>query len=139
MSESRNAPPGEDELRPLREWLTEFQGRVRAVDFKGARPLCAPGLVAFGTLVTAAVGLDQVVEAQWRPIWPKIRDFTIRVAECHGAASADQAWVAAPWDSLGVREDGSTFARPGRPTIILERRDGRWVATHTHVSLAPDQ
>lgn len=128
-----------DDLRPLREWLTEFQGRVRAVDFDGARRLCAPGLIAFGTFATAAVGLDEVVEAQWRQVWPKIRDFTIRVAECRGAVSGDQAWVAAPWDSLGVREDGSTFARPGRLTITFERRDGRWLATHTHVSLAPDQ
>ena len=39
--------------------------------------------------------------------------------------------------SLGVKPDGSTFRRPGRCTVALARRDGRWLATHTHFSLFP--
>ncbi len=49
----------------------------------------------------------------------------------------DRAWVAAPGDSLGVRPDGTTFSRPGRLTIAFEKRDGRWLARHTHCSLSP--
>jgi len=43
----------------------------------------------------------------------------------------------APWDSLGVRPDGTTFSQPGRPTTAFEKRDGRWLGRHTHFSLSP--
>ena len=49
-----------------------------------------------------------------------------------GAIAGDHGWVATTWDSLGTRPDGSTFQRPGRATIALVRRDGRWLAVHTH-------
>ena len=128
-----------DELRPIRDWLTTFQGHVRAVDFEAGKAMCAPDMLAFGTYAEMVRDLDRVIEAQWKNIWPDIRDFTIKVAEAHGAVLGNTAWVAAPWDSLGVRADGSTFHRPGRLTMILERRDGRWLATHTHFSLTPQR
>lgn len=134
ISRSVDAP---DPIAPLRAWLTAWQARVRAVDFAGGRRLCAPGLVAFGTRATFVQGLDRVEAEQWRHVWPVIRDFTVRVAEAQGAVAGDHAWVAAPWDSLGVRPDGSTFPRPGRLTIAFRLVDGRWLATHTHFSLAP--
>lgn len=131
-------PVGEpDAIAPLRAWLATWQERVRAVDFAGGRQLCAPELVAFGTRATMVEGLDRVETEQWRHVWPVIRDFTVRVTEAQGAVAGDHAWVAAPWDSLGVRSDGSTFLRPGRLTIAFRRVDGRWLATHTHFSLAP--
>ena len=37
----------------------------------------------------------------------------------------------------GRRDDGSTFERPGRATVILEQRDGALKALHTHFSLVP--
>ncbi len=51
--------------------------------------------------------------------------------------AGDRAWIAAPWTSRGTRADGTTFPRPGRCTIAFERRDGRWLAVHTHFSLTP--
>jgi ketosteroid isomerase-like protein len=45
--------------------------------------------------------------------------------------------VIVPWDSRGRRADGQEFDRPGRATLVLESRGDRWVATHTHFSLAP--
>jgi ketosteroid isomerase-like protein len=138
----RGDPPAagggpDDPLAPLRRWLLELQASVRAVDFDRGRALCATDIVAFGTVAYLVEGLDRVVEQQWGRVWPRIRDFSIRVPEARGGIAGDQAWVAAPWDSLGVRPDGTTFARPGRLTVILERRNGRWLAMHTHFSLAP--
>ena len=49
----------------------------------------------------------------------------------------EHAWVAAPWDSLGTRPEGTTFPRPGRLTIAFVRREGRWLAVTTHFSLTP--
>ncbi len=80
---------------------------------------------------------DRVTEQQWRRVWPNVCDFTIRTDAARGEISGDRAGVAAPGDSLGVRPDGATFSRPGRLTIAFEKRDGRWLARHTHFSLSP--
>ena len=127
----------DDAIAPLREWLRELQVCVRAVDYARGRTLCVPELVAFGTVAEFVRGLDTVMDQQWRRVWPNIRDFTIRADEAIGSVLGDEGWVAAPWDSLGVRADGSTFRRPGRATAAFVHRDGRWLATHTHFSLAP--
>jgi catechol 2,3-dioxygenase-like lactoylglutathione lyase family enzyme/ketosteroid isomerase-like protein len=126
-----------DGLAPLREWLGALQACVRARDFDGGRRLCAPDVIAFGTVADFVEGVDRVMERQWRRVWPNIRDFTIRIDEARGAVREDQAWVAAPWDSQGVRPDGTTFPRPGRLTIAFVRHADRWLAVHTHFSLAP--
>ena len=125
------------ELAPIRAWLTEFAGHVRAVDFESGRAMCAPDLLVFGTYAEMVEGVDHAIEQQWKKIWPTIRNFTIKADQARGVVAGNSAWVAAPWDSLGVRDDGSTFYRPGRLTIIFERRDGRWLARHTHFSLTP--
>lgn len=137
LIEVSNAVERGDPIAPLRAWLRALESRVRAVDFDGGRALCSRDLVAFGTVADFVRGLDRVVVEQWQRVWPNIRDFTIRADEAVGGIRDDQAWVAAPWDSLGVRADGSTFRRPGRLTIAFTRSDGQWLATHTHFSLTP--
>jgi catechol 2,3-dioxygenase-like lactoylglutathione lyase family enzyme/ketosteroid isomerase-like protein len=132
------APEGGDEIAPLREWLRGFAARVRAVDYEGGKTYCAPDMIAFGTYAAMVDGLDAVVEAQWKKIWPTIREFTIRADKARGGIAGNTAWVAAPWDSLGTRADGTTFERPGRLTIVFTRRNGRWLARHTHLSLVPE-
>jgi len=127
----------DDEIAPLREWLTTFAGHVRRVDFEGGRAMCAPDMIAFGTYAGMVERIDDVMDAQWRKIWPTIREFSIRADQARGGMIGDTAWIAAPWDSLGTNADGSTFPRPGRLTIVFTRRDGRWLARHTHFSLVP--
>ena len=126
-----------DDLAPLRDWLRAWQTCVRAVDFAGGRALCAPDIVAFGTVAPFVQGLDVVEKEQWRRVWPVIRDFTLDVDRARGAVAGDRGWIAATWDSLGTLPDGGTFPRPGRCTLAFERRHGRWLATHTHFSLVP--
>jgi catechol 2,3-dioxygenase-like lactoylglutathione lyase family enzyme/ketosteroid isomerase-like protein len=127
-----------DAIAPLRAWLREWEAAVRAVDFTRGRGLCLPTLTAFGTVAPLVEGLDAVEERQWRRVWPSIRDFTIRVGEARGGVSGGTGWVAAWWDSRGTRPDGSTFPRPGRLTVVLERHGRRWLARHTHFSLVPE-
>jgi catechol 2,3-dioxygenase-like lactoylglutathione lyase family enzyme/ketosteroid isomerase-like protein len=134
---SRQLETAADALAPIREWLRQWQACVRAVNFEGGRRLCAPGMIAFGTVAHFVEGVDRVMEQQWRHVWPRIRNFTVRADEARGAVRDDAAWVAAPWDSLGVRPDGTTFPRPGRLTIAFVKSEGRWLATHTHFSLSP--
>ncbi len=71
-------------------------------------------------------------------MWPRIRDFkfeekpTVRVV-------GDVAWIAAAWSSQATGADGQLFTRPGRGTFVLERRNNRWLAVHSHFSLPPSQ
>jgi ketosteroid isomerase-like protein len=126
-----------DAIAPLRDWLREWQARVRAVDFEGGRKMCAPEIVAFGTVAPMAEGIEAVMGAQWHRVWGNIGDFTVHAEQARGAIAGDHGWVATTWDSRGHRPDGSTFHRPGRLTVAFVNRDGRWLATHTHFSLFP--
>ena len=124
-----------DPIAPLREWLRQWTACVRTVDFEAGRKMCAPEIVAFGTVAPFVEGIEDVMAAQWHKVWGNIRDFTMHDDRARGAIAGDHAWVATTWDSLGTRPDGSTFKRPGRATIALVRRDGRWLAVHTHFTL----
>ena len=120
------------------EWLRTFEAACRGRDFAAGRRLFAPDAVAFGTYATAVHGLDNIEREQWRQIGPRIRDFRF---ESNPAASGagDSAWIAATWASEATGPDGATFTRHGRATFNLARRDGHWLAVHSHVSLLPSQ
>ena len=127
---------GNDE-REIRQWLEEFADAVRDVDYELGKTMFGADVVGFGTYASMLVGLEALVEGQWKNIWGVTRGFRFRLDEMHFGVVNDDAWVAVPWDSEGQNPDGSWYERPGRATIILERRDGRWVAIHTHLSLYP--
>jgi ketosteroid isomerase-like protein len=120
------------------EWLSTFEAACRGRDFAAGQRLFAPDAVAFGTYATAVHGLDNIEREQWRQIWPRIQDFRF---EEHPAVTAadDSAWIAATWSSGATAPDGQPFTRHGRATFVLARREGRWLAVHSHVSLLPTQ
>jgi ketosteroid isomerase-like protein len=120
------------------EWLTEMQACVRAVDYARCRAIFAPDVVGFGTKAAVAVGLEALEQDQWRHIWGRIRHFTFVLEELHCARYGDGLWLGCPWTSDGRGADGDWRSRPGRITAVLERRDGVWLAVHTHHSVVPD-
>jgi ketosteroid isomerase-like protein len=120
-----------------RTFLIEMQKCVRAVDYARARPLFAEDVVAFGTFAAVVEGRERLEDEQWRNVWPNIRDFTFRLDEIHCLGTESSICVIVPWDSIGQRAEGESFSRPGRATLVLSRRGDRWVATHSHFSLAP--
>ena len=122
----------------VRAWLAEMEACVRAEDFARCRAIFAPEVVAFGSRGARLVGLDDLERNQWRRVWGAIRNFTFLTDQLAWGATGDLVWLACPWISEGTGPDGSPFERPGRMTAVLERRDGRWVAVHTHHSLNPD-
>lgn len=121
----------------LREWFQEMQSCVRAVDYARAQKIFAPEVVGFGTYASVVRGVENLRAEQWSNIWPTIRDFAFRLDELHWGVNGGLAWAACPWDSIGYRAGGTPFPRPGRVTVILEQRDGKWLAVHTHFSLYP--
>jgi ketosteroid isomerase-like protein len=116
-----------------------MQASVRSIDYARARPLFAEDVVAFGTFAAVVSGRERLEQEQWRAIWPTIRDFTFRLTQLHCLGDDANLCVVVPWDSLGQRDDGQAFDRPGRATLLLTFRGGRLVATHSHFSLAPMQ
>ena len=121
----------------IRDWFQTLERSVRQVDYRTMRQHFAPDVLSFGTRADVVSGLDALVANQWSGIWPNIRDFTINFEQLHWGASSDLAWAIAPWNSTGFHADGTPFPRPGRATVIFERRQGKWLATHTHFSLFP--
>ena len=123
----------------IRDWFTTWGGYVRANDYENARALFHPDVVGFGTHMRVVTGLKHLEQNQWRNVWGTIDDFQFLVGELQSGVSGDglQAWAVVPWTSTGFHEDGASFDRPGRATVILERRDGTLKALHTHFSLVP--
>lgn len=126
-----------DPIAAVRTWFEQLGRYCAAVDYASARVLFAPDVVSFGTKATIVAGLDHLQANQWEGIWPNIRDFRIELDTVQGGGDDHQAWGVATWTSTGFDEQGNPFDRPGRATVILERRDDAWVAVHTHFSLAP--
>ena len=120
------------------QWLHTFEAVVRARDFAAGRTLFAADAVAFGTWARAVTGLDNIVREQWENVWPRIRDFRFET-DARVRTAGESAWIAGGWLTEVTGPDGRPLTRPGRGTFVLERREGRWLAVHSHFSLLPSQ
>jgi ketosteroid isomerase-like protein len=126
-----------DPVAATREWFARLGACCARVDYQAARPLFAADVVSFGTRADLVTGLDALQANQWEGIWPRIAAFRFDPDRIAATGTPDLAWGAATWTSTGFDEAGQPFPRPGRATVILARRAGRWQAIHTHFSLFP--
>lgn len=133
MEES--AITAEDPAAAVEAWYEALAGCVNEEAFDVALGLVAPQVVSFGTKAEVVEGREALRSRQWEGIWPYIREF--RFVDVRGFGAGDVAWGVGGWSSTGFDEAGEPFERPGRATVVLERKDGRWWAVHTHFSLAP--
>jgi ketosteroid isomerase-like protein len=123
----------------VREWLERFAACVRDRDFDAARAMFDPEVCSFGTWTERMCGIDELVDRQWKNVWPRTCGFAFDLEEAFGHASENSAWAAATWSSRAINEDGTPgFARRGRATFVF-RRDagGELIAMHTHFSMDP--
>ena len=127
----------QDAEHSIREWFREMERHTQNLDFTSARKLMASDVLAFSTRTNVMTGVEALVEEQWTPTWPSLRDFTYDLDQLHVRVSGDFAWAVLPWRSTGFNSDGTSFPRPGRATIIFEQQNGVWLAIHSHYSLAP--
>jgi ketosteroid isomerase-like protein len=124
-------------VEAVRQWYGLLGRYCAAVDFDSAEAIFAPDVFSFGTRARIVSGLEPIRANQWEGIWPNIRDFAIELDKIVAGGAGDLAWGVTTWTSTGFDRDGKPYDRPGRATIVLERRAGRWLAVHTHFSLAP--
>jgi len=121
------------------DWLSRFSATVREVDYRSAYPFWHPRIIAFGTVQPIVEGLEPFRDRQWESVWPKTSCFAFRLDVTRVLASADgnMAVAIAPFTSTGYAPDGKSFDRPGRTTLIFVAGEAeRWVAVHSHMSLA---
>ena len=121
----------------IREWFHVMEGCFRDLDYDTARKFMADDVVAFSTRTNVMTGIEALVTQQWMPTWPNLRDVSFNFDQLHWGTSGDLAWAIITWNSTGFHPDGTSFPRPGRATVIFERRNGTWLAIHTHYALAP--
>ena len=126
-----------DPEEAVSQWFERMGRYCAAVDYEGARSIFAEDVVAFGTNMEIETGLDALQARQWETIWPNIEGFRFDIEHARSFGKGDRAWEVATWSSTGFDDSGRPFARPGRATVVLELRDGRWLAVHTHFSLVP--
>jgi ketosteroid isomerase-like protein len=132
-------PPitGTDGTAAVREWFARLSRYCVAVDYVSARGIFASDVVSFGTKAEVVAGLERLEAEQWRGIWPNITGFEIDPGRVRSGGEAGLVWGVASWTSTGYDEQGRPFERPGRATIVLERRKGSWLCVHSHFSLRP--
>lgn len=129
-------------LPSVTHWLDQFAACVRNRDLEGGRELFAPDVRAFGTRAQEAHGLADLVQRQWSRVWLDTHGFRFLTETVEELASDDGSLVCvlARWDSEGWDGTGRTFARHGRCTILLRRKESSprgYVAVHTHFSKTP--
>jgi ketosteroid isomerase-like protein len=130
-----------DDLAGVKTWFEALASHVRAVDFAGARPIFAADMIAFGTFTDFMTGRDAAEQQQWRNVWQHIDEFRFR-SDIRAIVSPDRLMAVGMgiFDSTGYREDGTSYDRPGRATVVFVRDavGQPWIAQHTHLSLFRD-
>ncbi|MCH8236283.1 MAG: nuclear transport factor 2 family protein [Chloroflexi bacterium] len=121
----------------VRAWFALLGKFCAAIDYDAAEAIFAPEVVSFGTRADIVTGLDNLRRNQWEGIWGNVADFRVDLESVQAFGDGEIAWGVATWTSTGFDEVHRPFDRPGRATVTLARRDGAWLATHTHFSLNP--
>ncbi len=137
MSATAGPITAADPKAAVTEWFARLGRYCASVDYDSTRAIFAPDVISFGTRADIVSGLDHLQKNQWEGIWPNIQNFKIELDSIYAGGDDRIAWGVATWTSTGFHEDGNSFFRPGRATVILERRNGEWLSVHTHFSLNP--
>lgn len=70
------------------------------------------------------------------PELKQFRNFQYRPSDIESHASGDHAWAIFRY-SIRAQVGERSVDSVGRGTVILERRNGRWVVVHTHTASRP--
>ena len=127
----------DDPADAVKQWFALMERYCASVDYDAAERIFAEDVVSFGTTMDIVRGRSLLREGQWESIWGNISNFKMDLDNVHAHGRGNQAWGVVTWTSVGFDGNHQPFYRPGRATVTLERRDGVWLAVHTHFSLYP--
>lgn len=125
------------ESSPVRDWLEGFSQAVRDRDFETGRDFFASEVVGFGSVAKRCDGLRSLEENQWRHVWGVTTGFAFDLDSVVSDVEGDMAWAACSWQSFGKTPKGEPLLRLGRSTFVFRKKNGRWLAVHSHFSLEP--
>ena len=137
MTDANPIVVSSDPIEAVQQWFALMEQCCASVDYDGAECIFADDVVSFGTAMNIVSGRKSLREGQWESIWGNISNFKMDLDNVHAGGSGNQAWGVVTWTSLGFDGNHEPFYRPGRATVTLERRDGIWLAVHSHFSLYP--
>ena len=137
MTDANPIVVSSDPIEAVQQWFALMEQCCASVDYDGAECIFADDVVSFGTAMDIVSGRKSLREGQWQSIWGNISNFKMDLDNVHAGGSGNQAWGVVTWTSLGFDGNHEPFYRPGRATVTLERRDGIWLAVHSHFSLYP--
>ena len=137
MTDANPPVVSSDPIEAVQQWFALMEQCCASVDYDGAECIFADDVVSFGTAMDIVSGRKSLREGQWESIWGNISNFKMDLDNVHAGGSGNQAWGVVTWTSLGFDGNHEPFYRPGRATVTLERRDGIWLAVHSHFSLYP--
>lgn len=125
-----------------RQWVTAFAEAVRNRDFKTGSKLFHPSILSFGTVTNRETNLQDLIDQQWQKVWPNTDSFAFDAPTLLEVRSPDGhlTLVTGLWTSNGIRQDGTTYPRRGRASLLLTPSADSPVghlALHTHFSLSP--
>ncbi len=137
MTDANPPVVSSDPIEAVQQWFALMEQCCASVDYDGAECIFADDVVSFGTAMDIVSGRKSLREGQWESIWGNISNFKMDLDNVHAGGSGNQAWGVVTWTSVGFDGNHEPFYRPGRATVTLERRDGNWLAVHSHFSLYP--
>ena len=120
-----------------RRWFELMERFCAAADFDAAERIFARDAVSFGANMDIVCGRKRLRKSEWEGVWNNISGFKIDIDNIHAGGNGRSAWGVATWTSIGFDYEHKPFYRPGRASVVLERRGGRWLAVHAHFSLYP--
>ena len=158
---------GGDAVASVTAWLDKWADAIASNDIPRGEALFAPEASGFGTVTLRTQGRADLIERQWRQVWPRTRGFEFdrETMAIHVSPDARLASVQALWRSfsnqgaggedivsdgivsegIGGEETGAGPAeggreRRGRATIVMTRAGASapWSCVHTHFSMWPD-
>ena len=132
MTDANPIVVSSDPIEAVQQWFALMEQCCASVDYDGAECIFADDVVSFGTAMDIVSGRKSLREGQWESIWGNISNFKMDLDNVHAGGSGNQAWGVVTWTSLGFDGNHEPFYRPGRATVTLERRDGIWLAVHSH-------
>jgi ketosteroid isomerase-like protein len=127
--------------RSVKDWLSRWERAIQEQDFESGAELFHEQASGFGTVTERTTSRADLIERQWRMVWPRTRGFSFDPDSVVIQVSPDAAMALAhaSWTSAGVDEKGAPRARSGRCTVVLTRTaaDAPWRCVHTHFSMWP--
>ena len=134
-----SGPPASTALESAWRQLDEVElAGIRKREVKFVDAVYAPDVVMFPVYGPFKVeGLDRVREA-----WRSLYDTFTTITRCewserrYHASGPASAWMTCLWSLEGTNNDGQQLEMVLRVTRHYERRRGRWVVVHEHLSAA---